>query len=797
MSNLPDDTRPPRRQRLQRVLAASLDRGFTTRLAIALPLSLLVALLTSPGVWRHVPRYRLGQYTIAAIRAPFDFSVIDGVATERRREEAARLTAPVVTFDPTVPATITQAVSAAFASVAKWFPAAELRRQPTEADLKGLTRARQAALKKRLAAEADRFLRDQLAEAVPAFERAVGVRLAPEDQALLTKEQFGPTLAAAFAALVADLYVRPVAGSLASIRRLAEGDPVTKDGPGRVSIRNAAKGIERSISNFTELQELSGIVASLPARAQAVLPSLDPRLRTVLVRIAAAQLRPNLSPDLATTRARQEGAARAVIPISLNFHRNQLIAGEGQEVTRETVLALDALRRRALPPAYYRRLIGFGLIFCVLLMVVFGQAGSNGDAWPHGRRQFIYAASTLATFALLFRLWLFTVDMIVNAAPGAPQLGLVVLWPLAALPMLSALVCGPRMALAHLAAVALLVGLLSDSGVLLTAYAFIVGLVGARAVRRCTRRTCVLRAGVAAGIAGVAMSVALLLLREDAAWVDTSSLLTLPMAFGGGLLAALATIAASSVVEWLFGYTSNMTLLELVSYEHPLLKRLMIEAPGTFQHSLAISILADAAAEAIGANALLARVGALYHDAGKIRHRDFFVENQVGSNPHDTRQPLESARIIRSHVDDGVAMLRQYGIDDRIAAFVREHHGTARIQYFAAKAEASGQAVDPDEFRYPGPRPRTRETAVVMIADRVEAVSRTIGEATEQDYRRMVSQIIEGAIRDGQLGDCPLTLGDLARIETAMVHVLVGVHHQRIRYPSQTASRKPGGAGAE
>jgi putative nucleotidyltransferase with HDIG domain len=244
-------------------------------------------------------------------------------------------------------------------------------------------------------------------------------------------------------------------------------------------------------------------------------------------------------------------------------------------------------------------------------------------------------------------------------------------------------------------------------------------------------------------------------------------------------------VAFAPAVESLFAYTTRISLLEMLNYEHPLLKRLMAEAPGTFQHSVSIGILADAAAAAVDADPLLVRVGALYHDVGKLADRDLFIENQAATNPHDTLAPLESARRIRAHVEEGVRIVREYRLGERIADFVREHHGTRPIEYFLHKARTAAAAVDPADYQYPGPRPRSKETAILMIADQVEATSRAMPGASSDQRREMIASTIDRLRDEGQLDDAPVTLRDLERIREALAEVLAGMNHRRVEYPGQ------------
>lgn len=270
---------------------------------------------------------------------------------------------------------------------------------------------------------------------------------------------------------------------------------------------------------------------------------------------------------------------------------------------------------------------------------------------------------------------------------------------------------------------------------------------------------------------------------------------------GKGILTEFILIGINSVLvllaqplvlifERLFRMTTDVTLLELSDTNRDLLRELSIKAPGSFNHSLQVANLAEAAADAIGANALLARVGALYHDIGKMQKPEYFVENQrSGYNPHDRLKPRMSALIIGSHVRDGVDLGRQGKVPEVILDFITMHHGTARMEYFYNKGlqmtEEGEQPPSESEFRYPGPRPNTRETGVVMLADSVEAASRSIEQPTARKLESMVNSIFESRIADGQLDNCPLTFAEINTVKGTLLSMLSGIHHFRVKYPGQ------------
>jgi hypothetical protein len=260
------------------------------------------------------------------------------------------------------------------------------------------------------------------------------------------------------------------------------------------------------------------------------------------------------------------------------------------------------------------------------------------------------------------------------------------------------------------------------------------------------------------------------------------------------LVSAGLTFFLLPVAESITHITTDLTLLELSDPSRPLLRRLSLEAPGTYAHSVAMANLVEAACNRIGANGLLGRVGCYYHDIGKVKNPMYFVENQIpGNNPHDRLRPLQSAQIIKAHVTDGLALAADADVPDSVAAFIPEHHGTTEITYFLDKAKKNdgGQPLNPEEFRYPGPRPRSPETAISMIADSVEAALRVLEDLTPQKIEEAIDHIVRTKVNAGQLDEAPLTLQQIEQVKAAFLIVLSGMYHNRIDYPESS-----GGIGA-
>ncbi|MCP4690989.1 MAG: HDIG domain-containing protein, partial [Desulfobacterales bacterium] len=256
-------------------------------------------------------------------------------------------------------------------------------------------------------------------------------------------------------------------------------------------------------------------------------------------------------------------------------------------------------------------------------------------------------------------------------------------------------------------------------------------------------------------------------------------------AFLGGVVTGVVTAGLAPLIELAFGYTTDIKLLELANLDQPLLRRQMIEAPGTYHHSVVVGALVEAAASEIGANPLLAKVCGYYHDIGKVNKPLYFVENQVdGRNKHDKLAPSMSRAVLIAHVKEGIEIARKNKLGGLIIATIQQHHGTSLISYFYEKARQmpGGETVNKDDYRYPGPRPQTREAALVMLADVVEAASRALDNPTSARIQGLVQNLINKVFSDGQLDECELTLKDLHKIAKSFNKILAGIHHHRIEY---------------
>jgi hypothetical protein len=532
------------------------------------------------------------------------------------------------------------------------------------------------------------------------------------------------------------------------------------------SARAAASALDAVLAQGVRQEDVG--IARERARVLARSSQLPPALRALAGEIAAAAVRPTMEVDLAKTTELQQSAASEVPTQRRRVQQGEILLRRGEVVTPAHLQVLAAVG--VYPPRVtWSAIGGVALVVAVLLLATALYLWQfQPEVWGNVRHLVLWSLIVTGTLLLAQVL-------------GAPRFSNY-LGPAATGTMLLAILLRSRLALFTAAPLALLVGLAAGGEMGPVLVAFCGMLVGVFATRQIHRRMDFGLAGVVVGLAGAVVAVAVGLV-EGVRWypemaVNAGSALT------NGFLAAVVTIGVLPFLEQVFGMVTPIKLLELANPAHPLLKRLQLEAPGTYHHSIMVGNLAEAAAEAIGADALLVRVGTYYHDIGKLRRPAFFVENQMGiDNPHDKMTSSLSALTVGAHVRDGLELAREYDLPQAVADFIPQHHGTALMTYFYHQALERGDMQDESAFRYEGPKPQTPEAAILMLADAAEAAARALTKPTPDRLDEVVRRIIREKLEDGQLDECGLTFRDLDRIAQAFVRILTGILHPRLEYP--------------
>jgi putative nucleotidyltransferase with HDIG domain len=488
--------------------------------------------------------------------------------------------------------------------------------------------------------------------------------------------------------------------------------------------------------------------------------------------LAAAFIKANETLNAEETAARRREAQALVDPVRYSVEKGEIVVREGNVVTALDLERLEALGLRN-PSIEWTEILGRGLLVLALVVILALYLSQYHPRLWLGERRTL----------LLFLLIVITVAIAKSTLPG--RVGLIYLFPFAAVPMIAALLLDQRLALLLTVVLSLLMGPIAENSLEITTISLIGGAVGVLSLRRVERISAFLWAGVYVTLANYAVILAFHLPTGDYDAAMWATLAGTSLA-NGGISAALAAIAALPL-GYFFGITTLIQLLELAHPSQPLFRRLLLEAPGTYHHSVIVASLAERGAAVIGADTLMARVTAYYHDVGKIARPYFFIENQVeGANVHDEMEPTSSAQAILSHVTEGVELARRYRLPAEVADVIQQHHGSRLASFFYGKAataaRARGEELSEDSFRYPGPKPQTKVAALVMLADAVEATVRSNPRHSSEELERVVREIVLESLLD-QLDESGLTLKELEAIRKAFVSVLQGVYHPRLQYP--------------
>ena len=705
-------------------------RDLLLRIALVAGLALLTLTLFPPRGADEVPRIRQGVVWPEDVIAPIDFPVLrSDEELARQREIAALSVPPVYRTDP-------NAADSALARVERFLARAERVAEDEPTNLATLDRADGVRIGMG-PAELDRLSRRETREALASVARNAIPGIYERTHFLDPRE------------------LAPLSATRITVQRGVDEEEVVPKSE-VIAVRAGAE------------------IPGLAAMARSLAPE-DQQLALLLL---PALMAPDLEARPGVTELRREEARASVEAAKGEVLRGELIVPAHTRVTaqqEEKIVSLAAALEQSqtgFSPADAR--VGLGTFFLnVVLLCLFGFY------------LFLYHRETFADFrslAVIAITWSLVTGLaaFADSTEGVPSYAV----PLAFASVLAAVLWGARLS----AAMTLFLGIYllaqGELGFPLLWVGLSSGLVGAWSVRLIRRRTHFYESLVFIAAANM-LALGGLALIELWSWREL--MVALGWGFGSAAVAVFLAMGLLPFLEWASGRTTDLTLLELADLNRPLLKQLLVEAPGTYHHSIIVGNLAEAAAEGIGANSLLARVGAYYHDIGKLRRPEFFAENQRQEpNPHDALPPQASARIISRHVEDGIEMARRAGLPEVVVDVIREHHGTTRLSFFWHKAEEEGPVERPllSDFVYPGPRPRSKETAVVMLADSVEAASRVMRDASPEVLRRLVRRIVEMKLEENQFDEADLTFHDLAVAQERLVAVLVGIHHHRIDYPT-------------
>ena len=491
----------------------------------------------------------------------------------------------------------------------------------------------------------------------------------------------------------------------------------------------------------------------------------------IVTTLAPQFIVPNIFFDAEATAEAQAEARESVEPISQNITQGQLIIRVGDIIDDEDIEKLQRL-------GLLQQTTNWQVVVSSLLIALLSTSILT-LYWAHFTSRQYRSARHMGILAVLLLLFVLGAKLVV---PGRTIYAY--LFPAAALSLITAAIFEIRLALLVTVVLAFLVGYIAQDSLEMAFYSAAGGILAVLSLKDTQRLNSLFRAGLLVGVVNIA-SILLFWLPDDAQLPELMTLFLLG-GLNGAILSAGFSLAGIFVIGAVFQVITMLQLQELSRLDHPLLQELLRRAPGTYHHSIMVANLAEQAAEQVKANSTLVRVGAFYHDIGKMNRPPFFAENQNGGNPHDHLDPYVSARIIISHVSDGLELARRYRLPIRIHDFIAEHHGNRVVKVFYMRAQemaGEDEVVDISRFKHKGPRPRSRETGIVQLADSIEATSTALRPSTEEEIEKLVTRIVDEHLKEGQLDNSGLTLGDIKTVKESFIKTLKGRFHVRVQYP--------------
>ncbi len=621
---------------------------------------------------------------------------------------------------------------------------------------------------------------DQLSKRVTQYS---GQTLRPRDLLYLHENKFSPQVEETFFKLTEFLKVRLISNIDVFFSYYATG----------ITVRQYNQGLRESlitdISRIWSLDQAKEVLSRYPSIIK------DKKLYNarVTVEIIDYLIPPNLSLNQSETDQRTQQYLKASKQPVIKIKKGQILIHRGEKLTEQHLQLIQSLKELTSPITTLKRFSLTSIVIFSFLFILFSLHLGYHRFWSLSFKDIciFLIVTSFTLIALKYgSQWL----KFIFSSYGFEQLTDFLI-PLATGGIMLQLMIGRSASYAFTLIVSAISSLFLDQTFTFSIFAFVTTAFAIHTVGDCRSRVDLFKSGAWSGLVGAVILLAFGVVQtlgfKETPWISifASSF----FAFLSGIFATALTNFLIPLFESIFGYTTSLKLIELANFHHPLLHSLMMKAPGTYHHSVIVGSLAEIAADQIKANGLLARVSAYYHDIGKMNKPLYFIENQnPGNNPHDHLQPSMSAKILFSHVKNGVKMGRDYRLGSKVINIIEQHHGTTLTSYFFNKAketeEASMGSVEEDHFRYPGPKPQTREAGIVMLADACEAATRSISDPTPGKIQAMVHHIVSKRFLEEQFSDCELTFKDLQLIEIHFTRTLVSLHHHRIEYPGQKSA---------
>ncbi|HBF43637.1 MAG TPA: HD family phosphohydrolase [Desulfobacteraceae bacterium] len=723
---------------------------------ILIGLSVIISILLFPNILIHPKVYRPGDIADRDIKATREFLVENVELTEKNRLEAVKAVLSVYDFDPTATGVV-ERIKEAFkvgrnninASVPAEFTG---EGQGTSID----------SFKNHFFEILD----------VPSEDNIVNI---------FAKSGFPSEVEEVATSLVTHIFNNGVVSNKMML--------MSQSGKG-IIIHDINTGEEIKAADLNRFYDLKSARNSIIEQGKTLsISATSPELTNASVRLAATLIKPNLTFNKRETERRKNIAWKSVKPFYFKVKNGEMLVREGERVKPENILKLSEQFKLLKQNEMIGQAPAMAVLVGFLLLAMYFVGLVNDRSYRREVKNILFTSFILLTIFLVVMASNFVAEETSRGFNFFSSRALLFAIPVASGAMLVSIFQGMSVAISFSLVISILASLVVGGRVEFFIYFFITSLMAANGVKDCPERGVFIGTGLKVSAIGVVLALSIEALYGFLYTLE--AVLACASAIIGGILVGVVTTGILPLIEMAFGYTTNIKLLELANLDQPLLRELMVQAPGTYHHSVIVSNMVEATAKAVNANPVLAKVAAYYHDIGKMKKPLYFVENQLGrENRHEKLAPSMSSLILISHIKDGVELAAKNKLGREIIDIISQHHGTSLITFFYEKARDQSERkggksiqVKEEDFRYPGPKPQTKEAGLVMLADAVEAASKTLVDPTSARIQGMVQKIINKVFSDGQLDECELTLKDLHKIAKGFNKTLSGIFHHRVEYP--------------
>ena len=621
-------------------------------------------------------------------------------------------------------------------------------------------------------------------DTLSAFREKLGIEISQNTYLILAKFQSSPEIFEK---------IKTILEKILTVGVVVNKELLLREENKGITLRTIGTGEERTVNMLKVFYSPEQAKLMVRIEGQPILKDSNRELIKLVVDFCQKLLQPNISLNKNETERRAKEAEEKIKPILYQILAGEMIIREGERIDNIHLIKLNALKKQVKKKDFVLSGTGLALIsLCILLMGYLLFLKKHKRLSIAHNKHIFFLALGLVLYLTFTRILQYVA---MSSYPGltweTASLSIFMILPIPAAAMITCIFLGFDIAIFFALILASFTTLSFSGNFPVFIYFFLSGTAAAYWIKERQERKNLITAGFKLSLFNMLLAFILYLYSSKQADI-TILAQEMAMALSGGLFSAVLTIGFIPLIELIFNYTTDTRLMEFSKLEQPLMKKLMIEAPGTYNHSVIVATLSEAAASAIDASSLKAKIMGYYHDIGKLSKALYFIENQTdGKNKHDKLSPSMSALILIQHVKKGLEMARQYKLGDEIIEGIEQHHGTSLIKYFYHKSLSSGnETVKEENFRYPGPKPQTREAGIVMLADIVEAATRAMERPTSARIQGRVKELINQVFADGQLEECELTLKDLHQIAKSFNNILTSIYHSRVEYPDKTPDKK-------